>query len=269
MGEVGQGSRRASDADRDQAIAILNNALAIGELKSDEHEQRLQAAFDATTVEALRELTADLTPPSHRVPWWSTRRRALAAFVALAVVVVVAALVSQEPQRPVVGPSHVSRVAAPPSSELPSASGVRPSPTSASVNGIDIQVVPPGEFAQHDPADECGAFGAVYTGGGANCYLVVQFNNTSSSTVSFTPVDLRMVDQTGDTYSVQPVAPPCYDSVDVNASTTLNPQGHVTIQLCYPVMTGALPQSMEGTRSLSGLSLTVPSNSIVGIWGGA
>jgi len=33
-------------------------------------------------------------------------------------------------------------------------------------------------------------------------------------------------------------------------------------------MTGALPQTMKGTRSLSGLTLSVPNDSIDGTWGG-
>jgi len=272
VGEATQGSEtvahRASDAARDQAIAILNNAVAIGELKPEEHEQRLQHALDATTVEALQQLTEDLTVPTQRTPWWSKQKRLLAV-ATLAVAVVAGVLVSQVSARVIGKPPQGSGVATTSPPSLPSASGVRPSPISAPVNGIGIQVVPPGEFAQHDPADECGAFGAEYTGGGANCYLVVQFTNTSSSPVSVTPVDIRMVDQTGDSYSVGPVAPPCYDTIDVNAEATLNPHGHVMVQLCYAVMTGALPNSLKGTRSLSGLSLPVPSDSYVGTWGGA
>jgi hypothetical protein len=79
-----------------------------------------------------------------------------------------------------------------------------------------------------------------------------------------------MVDQTGDTYSdIGFLEPRCYDRIDINASATLNPHDQTTVQLCYGVMTGALPQKLEGTRSLSGLSLNVPSDSYVGTWGGA
>jgi hypothetical protein len=86
--------------------------------------------------------------------------------------------------------------------------------------------------------------------------------------VHFTPVDLHMVDQHGTTYSVEPVAPPCYDAVDVNASASLTPHEQITVQLCYPVMTGALPQSLVGTGSLPGLNLAVPADSVAGTWGG-
>jgi hypothetical protein len=78
-----------------------------------------------------------------------------------------------------------------------------------------------------------------------------------------------MVDQTGDTYMVGPVAPQCYDSIDINASDTLDPHRQVEVQLCYAVMTGALPTRLQGTRSLDGLNLMVPSDSYVDTWGGA
>jgi hypothetical protein len=77
-----------------------------------------------------------------------------------------------------------------------------------------------------------------------------------------------MVDQFGDIYSVAPVLPQCYDSADVNASTTLAAHQRVDVQLCYPVMTGALPQRLKGTRSLNRLTFSVPSDSIVGTWQG-
>jgi hypothetical protein len=105
--------------------------------------------------------------------------------------------------------------------------------------------------------------------GGSNCYIVVSVTNTSASAVHFVPADLRMVDQSGDTYSIAPVLPKCYDTLDVNAPATLTPNAHVTVQLCYPVMTGALPQSLLGTEALDGLAITIPSESVVGTWGGA
>jgi hypothetical protein len=55
----------------------------------------------------------------------------------------------------------------------------------------------------------------------------------------------------------------------VNAAATLKPRARLTVQVCYPVMTGALPQTLSGTRSLDGLHLVVPNGSIVGTWGGA
>lgn len=77
-----------------------------------------------------------------------------------------------------------------------------------------------------------------------------------------------MVDQTGDEYMLEPVAPSCYDTLDVNAPQTLQPGDSLEVQLCFPVMTGALPQTMKGTRSLAGLTLSVPTDSIDGTWGG-
>jgi Domain of unknown function (DUF1707) len=55
---------RASDADRDAAAGLLNEAFAEGRLTADEHDQRLSAAYDAHSWQQLHQLTADLpTPP--------------------------------------------------------------------------------------------------------------------------------------------------------------------------------------------------------------
>ena len=51
---------RASDADRDAAAGLLNEAFAEGRLTADEHDQRLSAAYAARTWQQLRQLTADL-----------------------------------------------------------------------------------------------------------------------------------------------------------------------------------------------------------------
>lgn len=51
---------RASDADRDQAAAVLGEALATGRLTSVEHADRLDAAYAARTVGELVLLTDDL-----------------------------------------------------------------------------------------------------------------------------------------------------------------------------------------------------------------
>jgi len=72
-----------------------------------------------------------------------------------------------------------------------------------------------------------------------------------------------MVDQTGDTYRIAPILPACYDTVDMNAPEVLQPWAQLTVQWCTAVMTGALPQTMEGTGSLAGLVLRVPPTSIV------
>jgi hypothetical protein len=51
---------RASDADRDAAAAVLNNAMAEGRLTADEHGQRLDAVYAAKTQAELAPLLADL-----------------------------------------------------------------------------------------------------------------------------------------------------------------------------------------------------------------
>lgn len=127
-----------------------------------------------------------------------------------------------------------------------------------------------GEFHRYDASNECGVFGATSTMiGGHNCYVVVQVTNVTSSPVNFVPADIRMVDQNGVGYTIEPVYPACYDSVDVNAPVGLRPHASTTVQLCYPVQTGALPQKLLGTASLTGLSFVVPPNAIVGTWGGS
>jgi hypothetical protein len=54
---------RASDADRDAAAGLLNEAFAEGRLTADEHDQRLSAAYAARSWQQLHQLTADL--PAH------------------------------------------------------------------------------------------------------------------------------------------------------------------------------------------------------------
>jgi Domain of unknown function (DUF1707)/Cell wall-active antibiotics response 4TMS YvqF len=51
---------RASDADRDTAAAVINNALAEGRLTADEHSERLDAIYSAKTQAELVPLLADL-----------------------------------------------------------------------------------------------------------------------------------------------------------------------------------------------------------------
>src|SRR5262249_43623272 len=55
---------RASDADRDAAADLINEAFAEGRLTADEHDQRLSAAYAARGWQELHELTADLPAPS-------------------------------------------------------------------------------------------------------------------------------------------------------------------------------------------------------------
>ena len=54
---------RASDADRDAAAGLLNEAFAEGRLTADEHDQRLSAAYAARSRQQLHQLTADLPAP--------------------------------------------------------------------------------------------------------------------------------------------------------------------------------------------------------------
>jgi Domain of unknown function (DUF1707) len=54
---------RASDADRDAAAGLLNEAFAEGRLTADEHDQRLSAAYAARSWQQLHQLTADLPAP--------------------------------------------------------------------------------------------------------------------------------------------------------------------------------------------------------------
>jgi len=54
---------RASDADRDTAAAVINNAMAEGRLTPEEHSDRLDAIYSAKTHAELVPLLADL--PGH------------------------------------------------------------------------------------------------------------------------------------------------------------------------------------------------------------
>ena len=51
---------RASDADRDRVIELLRAAVADGRLDPAEFDERLDAALNARTIDALTPLTADL-----------------------------------------------------------------------------------------------------------------------------------------------------------------------------------------------------------------
>ena len=54
---------RASDADRDTAAAVINNALAEGRLTPEEHSQRLDAIYSAKTHAELVPVLDDLPVP--------------------------------------------------------------------------------------------------------------------------------------------------------------------------------------------------------------
>jgi hypothetical protein len=59
---------RASDADRDAAAAVINNALAEGRLTAEEHGGRLDAIYAAKTQAELAPLLADLPGQQAMVP---------------------------------------------------------------------------------------------------------------------------------------------------------------------------------------------------------
>jgi Domain of unknown function (DUF1707) len=54
---------RASDADREQVVALLADAVSDGRLTPEEHAQRLDAASSARTLGDLAGLTTDLVTP--------------------------------------------------------------------------------------------------------------------------------------------------------------------------------------------------------------
>jgi Domain of unknown function (DUF1707)/Cell wall-active antibiotics response 4TMS YvqF len=66
---------RASDADRDTAAAVINNALAEGRLTADEHSERLDAIYSAKTQAELVPLLADLPGQQAMVPASATSRQ--------------------------------------------------------------------------------------------------------------------------------------------------------------------------------------------------
>src|SRR5215472_9098103 len=61
---VREAQMRASDADREAAASLLNEAFAEGRLTADEHGQRLSAAYATRSWQQLHQLTADLPAAS-------------------------------------------------------------------------------------------------------------------------------------------------------------------------------------------------------------
>ncbi len=55
-----RGRMRASDADRDRAVELLNEAFTEGRLSKDEYDGRLENAFSARTYADLDQIVADL-----------------------------------------------------------------------------------------------------------------------------------------------------------------------------------------------------------------
>ena len=67
---------RASDEDREQLIAELNEHAVAGRLSTDELEERLQATYEARTTGELDALRRDLPVSSRQVAVSHARRRA-------------------------------------------------------------------------------------------------------------------------------------------------------------------------------------------------
>jgi hypothetical protein len=251
----GYSSSRASDHDRDGTIAVLNHSLEVGQLTLDEHSERVETALEAKTLNELSSLTADLTPEKTAAPTRSRLPQLLGLLVASVALLVVAVAITNHNNQS--GPLPPQRVTTTTSDLFATPPSYAPSP-------LHVAIASPTEYAAHDPANQCGSF----PGGGANCYVVVRFTNPTKRSVTFIPVDLQMDDQFGNQFRHAPVLPACYDTVDVNGYQDLRPGKSVDFQLCFPVIVGSLPHTMKGIRSLTGVSLAVPTSSIHGLWGG-
>ncbi len=66
---------RASDEDREQLIAELNEHAVAGRLDTDELERRVQQAYEARTTGELDALRSDLPAPSRKVALEHAARR--------------------------------------------------------------------------------------------------------------------------------------------------------------------------------------------------
>jgi hypothetical protein len=66
---------RASDEDREQLIAELNEHSVAGRLDTDELERRVRSAYVATTTGELDALRSDLPAPSRQVALQHSERR--------------------------------------------------------------------------------------------------------------------------------------------------------------------------------------------------
>ncbi|WP_031487765.1 DUF1707 SHOCT-like domain-containing protein [Streptomyces bicolor] len=60
--ELSRTGLRASDADRDRVVQVLNSAAGDGRLTIEELDERVTAALSARTLGELAELTVDLPP---------------------------------------------------------------------------------------------------------------------------------------------------------------------------------------------------------------
>ncbi len=119
-----RGGLRASHADRDRAIDLLQAAFVQGRLTKDELEERLGQALAARSHAELAALTADLYPglagaqPGHdpAAPRWAVGRRGAAALAALLLAiaaVAVAFATAAAPGRPAaIAPARPAAVVA-------------------------------------------------------------------------------------------------------------------------------------------------------------
>jgi uncharacterized protein DUF1707 len=258
-----------TNAERERAVESLKAAVRTGALSLDEFEERLQAAYAANSqdeLEMVLTLHGMQLAVAKGAARFARRRRLPVLALIVAVVVVLSVIVVEMHSR--------TRPLAKSSAVAPSAYSVS-TVRSPAARSLAVKIAPAGAFATHDQANECGPVGApVNTGTGTmiedfdNCYLVVEFTNVGSSAVQFIPAQLKMDDYDGNSYTTQSVAPKCYDSIDINAPATLEPHRNLTLQICYPVDTGALPEKFTGFFTLEGVNAPIPLTAVVSTWGG-
>lgn len=264
-----------TNADRERAVGWLWSAARAGALSRDDFEARVQAVYVAKTQHELDLLLTPrgLSPAAPGAPQTTGRRPRLTtlALIVVAIVAVLAIVVGElhSRGRPLTNAATVS-----PAASSPTASSASTVPSSAA-RSLLIKIVPPGAFAKHDRANQCGSVGAPVMMGNRtviedfdNCYLVIKFTNIGPSSVEFIPAQLKMNDYDGNSYTTQSVNPSCYDTLDINAPTTLEPHRNLTLQICYPVATGELPEKFTGFFTLAGVNAPIPSTAVVGTWGG-
>jgi len=246
-------------AERDRAVERWRALVGAGLLSLEEFENRLNAAYSVESPQALAELLTRFPVPSAKTRDRRPRRGLylpLAAAVAVLIlaVLIISRLDAQAPKSLTKTVLSTAPTAVPPVSGLAQA--------------LEIAVVPPGLFARHDPADQCGPFPNASGMDGFNCYLVVRFTNIGRSAVEFIPAELKMVDYWGNAYFPGSTLPPCYNTIDAYAPLRLPGGGQATVQLCYAgIMTGGLPARLQGALLLTGLSFAVPMSAVKSSWG--
>ncbi|HEV7908200.1 MAG TPA: DUF1707 domain-containing protein [Pseudonocardiaceae bacterium] len=88
---------RASDADREQVVAALRNAVGEGRLTLDEADERMTTAYAIRYRHELKPLTADLPAPAPPSPGLQRSGPPTQLFALLAVVLIVLWAVSPAP----------------------------------------------------------------------------------------------------------------------------------------------------------------------------